>query len=143
MSSNAKKIHLEGFNEELPLRVRERARWTNNENSTEANVDSESIRLDQKDPHHVADLPILDNEYATLWYHSDSRIVHHEIKQFISGQPLRSLLDEGFKALVRHRATKWLSDDRNCSTMLVDDEIWAKDVWLCVQGGDTGRWSNR
>jgi len=38
---------------------------------------------------------ILDNKWATLWYHPAEKIVHHEIHEPIVGKPFRELLTKG------------------------------------------------
>jgi len=73
---------------------------------------------------------ILDNEYATLWYHSDTRIVHHKIKKYIFGQPLQELLSKGTEVLRQNKAEKWLSDDRSNNALTPEDQNWANNVWF-------------
>ena len=55
---------------------------------------------------------VLDNEYATLWFHEDSKIVHHKFKKYIHGEMLRQLLTKGYETLKQKNAKRWLSDDR-------------------------------
>ena len=73
---------------------------------------------------------ILDNENATLWFHQESKIVHHHIKKWVSGTDLRSILDKGSDCVKNNGATKWLSDDRLNGALKADDEEWAKTVWF-------------
>jgi hypothetical protein len=36
---------------------------------------------------------MLDNEFATLWYHTEKKIVHHKIKKWIKGDDLKYLFN--------------------------------------------------
>ena len=47
----------------------------------------------------MAAVTIIDNPFATLWYHPEKRIVHHRIHQFISGKAFRDLLLTGTEVL--------------------------------------------
>ncbi|MBS2032998.1 MAG: hypothetical protein JST54_34315 [Deltaproteobacteria bacterium] len=73
---------------------------------------------------------ILDNDYATLWHHPESKIVHHQFKRFIHGEEFRQVLRRGQALMEEHKATKWLSDDRANSALPADDEKWAQAEWF-------------
>lgn len=73
---------------------------------------------------------VLDNEYATLWYHDDTKVVHHKVKKFIHGDGLRTLLMKGYDTLKAKSAKKWLSDDALNGPLLKEDEAWAKADWF-------------
>lgn len=73
---------------------------------------------------------IPDNEYATLWYYPDTKIVHHQIKKYIFGKPLQDLLSKGTEILQQHKAEKWLSDDRSNNALTLEDQTWANNVWF-------------
>jgi len=73
---------------------------------------------------------LLDNEHATLWFHEESKIVHHHIKKWVSGNDFRSILDKGYECFVKNNALKWLSDDRNNGALKPDDEEWATKTWF-------------
>lgn len=45
---------------------------------------------------------ILENDYATLWYHPESKIVHHKFHKFIYGEKFRSVLNRGLEILEEH-----------------------------------------
>jgi hypothetical protein len=78
----------------------------------------------------VAVQVISDNDTATLLYHPESGIVHHECHKFIFGEPLRALLMSGCDVLTKNHATKWLSDDRGNSAIGKEDTEWAQTVWF-------------
>lgn len=51
---------------------------------------------------------IRDNEYATLWYHTELKVVHHKIHKFIPAGIFQDILTAGAETLEKHKATKWL-----------------------------------
>jgi len=73
---------------------------------------------------------VIDNEFATLWYHPEKKMVHHQIKKFVFGPDLRAILDAGHKQMVANGGTKWLSDDRANNALKPDDEAWARTDWF-------------
>jgi hypothetical protein len=75
-------------------------------------------------------ITILDNDYATLMYYPDQKIVHHVFHKPISGQEFRSVLNRGADLLREHGASKWLSDDRNNSMLSPEDTEWSKTDWF-------------
>ena len=80
---------------------------------------------------------IIDNEYLTLWYHPEKKIVHHKLHKFLFGKVLREGLDEGIKLLKEYEAQKWLSDDKNNFGMTKEDTTWTYTDWFprAVQAG--------
>ena len=73
---------------------------------------------------------IIDTDYATLWYHPESKIVHHKWKRFIYGEEFHNVLNKGVEIFKEHGATKWLSDDRENSAIPTEDVDWAKNDWF-------------
>jgi hypothetical protein len=73
---------------------------------------------------------VLDNEYATLWFYDDKKIVHHKVKKYIYGEKLQQLLMTGYETLKKNGANKWLSDDTNNGALTKEDETWAKTHWF-------------
>jgi len=71
----------------------------------------------------------LSNAFITVWYHSDQKIVHHQIHKYICGSPLREANNVGTELLRQHGACKWLSDDRNAGPLPPEDLQWAHDVF--------------
>jgi hypothetical protein len=72
---------------------------------------------------------LLDNEYVTLLFHPEKKIIHHEFKKFIFGDSFRQVLLTGLDAMKKNGATKWLSDDRANSALPREDGEWALSVW--------------
>ncbi len=74
-------------------------------------------------------ITIIDDDVRALYFHTDSKIVHHKIKNTIRGQDFRDLLTQGAACLETNHAVKWLSDDRDSRVLAPDDAEWAEKVW--------------
>ena len=72
---------------------------------------------------------ILDNEFATLWYHPEQKIVHHKWHKYIFGQHFRDVLSKGLELFEENGCQKWLSDDRNNPAFHPDDQEWGVTIW--------------
>jgi hypothetical protein len=73
---------------------------------------------------------IIDNEFASLWLHTDTNIIHHKFKKYIHGAPFREILNGGYDLMLKHRCTKWLSDDSSNGAVSSEDESWSKNEWF-------------
>lgn len=80
---------------------------------------------------------VIDNEYVTLMVHPDSRIVHHQLHQPMTGEMLRSTLLTGVEQLQKHSAHKWLSDNRRYGSLPPEDIEWSRTTWF-PQAHDAG-----
>jgi hypothetical protein len=78
----------------------------------------------------MSETTIIDNEYVTLCYYPDKKIVHHKFHKFIHGPAFRDVLNTGVGILKKHGARKWLSDDRNNSALPQEDLKWARTEWF-------------
>jgi hypothetical protein len=67
---------------------------------------------------------IIDNEFVTLRYYPETKIVYHKSHKFFSGKDLRDALNKGTSLLKQHGACKWLSDDRDFSALDPDAREW-------------------
>ena len=85
----------------------------------------------------MSKITVVDNPFVTLWYHTDKKVVHHELHQFIYGEAFREFLLKGTEALKKHGAKKWLSDDRANTVLSQEDAEWGKTNWFpqTVQAG--------
>jgi hypothetical protein len=72
---------------------------------------------------------LIDTPAATLRYHTRTKIVHHELRQFVHGEAFRNVLEEGLQAFRKYGATKWLSDDRGNGPLKPADADWALNDW--------------
>ncbi len=78
----------------------------------------------------MSEITIIQNEYASLMYYPDAKIVHHIFHKPISGQNFRDVLNTGAATLEEHQASKWLSDDRGNLALPQDDTEWSKVDWF-------------
>lgn len=69
----------------------------------------------------MSTLTIIDTDYATLWYHPDTKIVHHQMHRFTYGEQFRQVLEKGLEIFQQYGAQKWLSDDRKNSALPAAD----------------------
>jgi hypothetical protein len=72
---------------------------------------------------------VLQTASVSLYYHPDARIVHHEIRRFVTGKDFRDLLTAGSDVLRKHQARKWLSDDRGQWALAKEDLAWSETQW--------------
>jgi hypothetical protein len=70
------------------------------------------------------------NDFATLWYHPESKIVHHEWHKFIYGDAFRAFLLKGTEIMKKNKANKWLSDDRKNPVLRKEDMDWGMVNWF-------------
>jgi hypothetical protein len=86
---------------------------------------------------HMSKMVILDNEYFTLWYHPEAKIVHHQVHKFVYGEKFRTMLTTGTETMRKYGATKWLSDDRTNTVLRKEDTQWGQANWFpqTVQAG--------
>jgi hypothetical protein len=77
----------------------------------------------------MSQVTIMDTDYACLWFHPESKVVHHYFKTVVTGDHFREVLNRGIDLLEEHQACKWLSDDRNNSALTPEDSQWAFSDW--------------
>ena len=78
----------------------------------------------------MSEIEIIKNEFATLVYHPESKIIHHTFHQPIGGDKFREVLNTGTDALEKYGASKWLSDDRGNSALSQEDTDWSMNFWF-------------
>lgn len=74
-------------------------------------------------------ITLVDNEYISVQYLSDKRIIYHTVHKPVSGQMFRDALLVGTAALIKYKASKWLSDDRKNGQVSREDAEWGVAVW--------------
>ncbi|GAK53209.1 hypothetical protein U14_04472 [Candidatus Moduliflexus flocculans] len=75
-------------------------------------------------------ITIIDNEFVTMWYYPDKKIIHHLFHQFLYGQAFRDTLNAGLDIFKKYDAHKWLSDDRHNAALPKEDVDWAQTNWF-------------
>ncbi|MBX3083859.1 MAG: hypothetical protein KF716_19650 [Anaerolineae bacterium] len=74
-------------------------------------------------------VPIVDNEYITVQYLADKKIIYHVVHKPIADQPLQAALNAGSDALKKNGAHKWLSDDRKNGPLSPEQLEWGLRDW--------------
>ena len=69
------------------------------------------------------------NEFYTLKYHPEHKIIHHEFHQYVHGDHFRNCLIRGLEIMRTYGVTKWLSDDRHNSALSQVDQEWSYTEW--------------
>lgn len=78
----------------------------------------------------MAAITIYESPAVTVWYHTDKRIVHHQIRKFVHGKEFQEFLLAGTAALAKNGAVKWLSDDRGNTVLSQEDQQWGQTFWF-------------
>lgn len=80
---------------------------------------------------------IYDSPTVTVWYHPDTKIVHHQIHKFVFGKEFHDFLLAGTEAMKKNHAKKWLSDDRANTVLSKEDTEWGQTNWFpqTIQAG--------
>jgi hypothetical protein len=73
---------------------------------------------------------LVDDEFATLSYVPEMKLIRHRFHKPICGAPFRSMLNRGVEALTEYNSCKWLSDDRENHAFPEDDNIWIFNDWI-------------
>ena len=74
-------------------------------------------------------IEVIKKDYMELWYHPDSKIVHHKMKKTLPKGGHKELLSTGADYMEKYKATKWLSDDRDMVVVREEDYKWANENW--------------
>ncbi|MEM6529023.1 MAG: hypothetical protein AAF653_12065, partial [Chloroflexota bacterium] len=71
-----------------------------------------------------------ENEHVVMYYHEDTRIVHHKYQPTIKGEFIREQLTMGVELLKEHGANKWLSDNSLFNNLPEEDNQWIINDWF-------------
>jgi hypothetical protein len=71
-----------------------------------------------------------DNEWVTLWYHPEAKIVHHKFHKATRGEAFQTALTLGTDILRANGASKWLADDRLFFVLPEEDQRWSENEWF-------------
>lgn len=75
-------------------------------------------------------IKIFDNEYISMSYHTDTKIIQHHYYPKLNSAFLRAGLDRGVELMQEYGATKWLSDNRETNAHSPEDTEWINNDWL-------------
>ena len=77
----------------------------------------------------MSEVIIVDNEFITVRYLDDKRIIYHTIHKPFPDQVLKDGVNAGTEALRTYGACKWLSDDRKSGPVSPDIAEWGSKDW--------------
>jgi hypothetical protein len=77
----------------------------------------------------MAEVVIVDNEFITVKYLDDKKIIYHTVHKPIPDEPLKKALNAGTDALIEFGACKWLSDDRKNGPVSPEIAAWGREDW--------------
>jgi hypothetical protein len=77
----------------------------------------------------MAEVIIVDNEFITVRYLDDKRIIYHTVHKPIPDQELKDAVNAGTDALIEFGACKWLSDDRLNGPVSPEIAEWGRQDW--------------
>lgn len=72
---------------------------------------------------------VLDNEYFTVWYYPDEKIVHHRFHRFTYEEIFKECLRTVTELMKQHGAAKWLADDFSNGPIRKEDTEWCMTQW--------------
>jgi len=75
-------------------------------------------------------ITVMEDANISIWYHPESKILHHKTHQFFCGEPFRDALNKGVETFERYGARKWLSDDRETPALAKEDLEWGDRDWF-------------
>jgi hypothetical protein len=77
----------------------------------------------------MAPITLIENEYITVQYLPDKKVIFHVVHKPIPDQPLKEALNAGTEALKKYGACKWLSDDRKNGPLSKEVQEWGFNIW--------------
>lgn len=75
-------------------------------------------------------ITLVENEYVTLAYFPDAKMLQHTIHKHVDEQAFKQVLDIGVDALKNYKIDRWLSDDRNNGPFSPEFSQWALNDWI-------------
>ena len=90
----------------------------------------------------MSKIVIFENEYASVWCYPQEKIIHHQMHKYTPSENIKEFLMAGAHAMKQHKATKWLSDDRNHRVVRADDMTGVNEEWeATVQAAGWQTWA--
>ncbi len=77
----------------------------------------------------MSPIVIVENEYITVQYLPDKKIIYHTVHKPVNDQLFKDALNAGTDALEKYRACKWLSDDRKNGPLSPEMLEWGRNTW--------------
>ena len=77
----------------------------------------------------MSEVVLVDNEFITVKYLDDKKIIYHTIHKPFPDQVLKDALNAGTDALIEFGACKWLSDDRKSGPISPELMEYGREEW--------------
>jgi hypothetical protein len=77
----------------------------------------------------MSKITALETKELTLFFHEETKIVHHELHRYPGAATLEAALEKGLSLLRERGASKWLSDNRNGGALPKSHHEWAETDW--------------
>ena len=75
-------------------------------------------------------ITVRDDEYITMLYYPESKILYHQIHKFFFGQTFRDIFNGAIEVFQKYGAQKWLADDTAIKAFGIGDQEWAAEHWF-------------
>lgn len=72
---------------------------------------------------------IFNSPNAILWYHPDSKIIHHKIFNYTLNEEFKSFINLASTTLAKKGSTKWLSEDQSLLMLEKGSSDFSKVSW--------------
>lgn len=76
---------------------------------------------------------LFEHPLISVWFHERQKVVHHRVSRPILSEELdvvKAAFTSGTEILKKHKATKWLSDDKHQLVMPADVQEWCQQIWF-------------
>ncbi len=73
---------------------------------------------------------IFESPFGIIWFHPETKILHHKVLQFMPDQEVKDFLMFGTRTLKEKGAQKWLSDDQTSKPISKDFMEWGMAEWF-------------
>lgn len=75
-------------------------------------------------------ITVITNQYVELYYHEETKIIHHIYHPGVGGDYLKEELTTGTDWLIEKGAIKWLSDNSAIEGVTDEEAAWINTEWL-------------
>jgi hypothetical protein len=73
---------------------------------------------------------IRNDEYITMAYYTESKILYHQIHKFFFGQTFREIWNLQIDSFLKYKVRKVLADDTSVKAWVKEDQDWAEAHWF-------------
>jgi hypothetical protein len=73
--------------------------------------------------------PIIELGGITVWFHTERKVIHHEMSKYPGTESLEKALEAGLDVLRARGVKKWLSDDRKGGALPKSHHDWGQNVF--------------